>query len=169
VYKKIIEFWVNEREARELQAPPFEFKEGVEEYLKGLTSAGSAGSGSGIQAKLAEAEAARARRMLEAINALRREKICAASADGTLNEANLMEGESPAAKVAPAEPVVEGVAAPAEAAKRILVRLLRDVPSFVGADLKTYGPYKSEDVVLLPAQNTDALVKRGIATEIQRR
>jgi DNA replication initiation complex subunit (GINS family) len=80
-----------------------------------------------------------------------------------------MEGESPAAKVAPAEPVADGVAVPAEAAKRILVRLLRDVPSFVGADLKTYGPYKSEDVVLLPAQNTDALVKRGIATEIHRR
>jgi len=166
VYKKIIEVWVNEREARELQAPPFEFKEGVEEYLKGLTSAGN---GSGIQAKLAEAEAARTRRMLEAIRVLRREKICAASADGTLNEANLMEGESPAAKVAPAEPVADGVAVPAEAAKRILVRLLRDVPSFVGADLKTYGPYKSEDVVLLPAQNTDALVKRGIATEIHRR
>jgi len=160
VYKKIMEFWVNERESRELQAPPFEFAEEVEKYLKGL-----AGTDGGIQSKLAEAEAARAKRMLDAIRAIRREKICAASVEGILNESNLMEGETTAAKEAPAV----AAASPVDAAKKILVRLLRDVPSFVGADLKTYGPYKSEDVVLLPAQNTDALVKRGIATEIQRR
>jgi DNA replication initiation complex subunit (GINS family) len=56
-----------------------------------------------------------------------------------------------------------------DSAKKILVRVLRDVPSFVGADLKTYGPYKTEDVVLLPAQNAEALIKREIATEIKRR
>lgn len=166
MYKKIMEFWVIERESNELQAPPFEFKEEVEEYFNGLTKAGG-----GIQAKLAEAEAARARRMLDAIREIRREKILIASVEGTLNEANLMAGEAPVAKAAP----VEGAAGAGAGAggsgatKKILARLLRDVPSFIGADLKTYGPYKCEDVALLPAQNVDALIRRGIATEIQRR
>ncbi len=173
MYKKIMEFWVIERESNELQAPPFEFKEEVEEYFNGLTKAGG-----GIQAKLAEAEAARARRMLDAIREIRREKILIASVEGTLNEANLMEGEAPVAKAAPVEGAAGAGAGAGEAAaaaggagatKKILARLLRDVPSFIGADLKTYGPYKCEDVALLPAQNVDALIKRGIATEIQRR
>jgi hypothetical protein len=61
-YKKIIEF-LGQREGGEgASGPAVRVKEGVEEYLKGLTSAGN---GSGIQAKLAEAEAARTRRMLE--------------------------------------------------------------------------------------------------------
>ncbi len=164
MYKKIMEFWVIERESNELQAPPFEFKEEVEEYFNGLTKAGG-----GIQAKVAEAEAARARRMLDAIREIRREKILIASVEGTLNEANLMEGEAPVAKTAPVEGAAGAGAGGTGATKKILARLLRDVPSFIGADLKTYGPYKCEDVALLPAQNVDALVKRGIATEIQRR
>ncbi len=164
VYKKIIEFWTSERESSELQAPPSGFTEGVDEYLKGLVR-----SDSSIQSKIAQAELVRAKRMLAELQAVRRGKICAASTEGTLNESNLMESEAAATnKVVPKE-AFDGAASPADAAKKILVRLLRDVPSFVGADLKTYGPYKTEDVVLLPAQNTDALIKRGIATEIQRR
>jgi len=53
--------------------------------------------------------------------------------------------------------------------KKILVRILQDVPSFVGVDMKIYGPYKAEDVVLLPEQNVEALIKRGVATIIERR
>lgn len=55
------------------------------------------------------------------------------------------------------------------AAKKMLIRMLGDVPSLVGADLKTYGPYKKEDVALLPAPNAEALIKRGMAVEVTRR
>lgn len=167
MYKKIIEFWTSERESGELQAPPSGFTEGVDEYLKGLVRADSS-----VQSKVALAELERAKKMLAELRSVRREKICVASIEGTLNESNLMEGETAAAAAATAAPskeAIDGAAPSADAAKKILVRLLRDVPSFVGADLKTYGPYKTEDVVLLPAQNTSALIKRGIATEIQRR
>ena len=51
--------------------------------------------------------------------------------------------------------------------KRILVRLLRDVPAIVGADMRPYGPFKREDVAVLPAENALALVGRGVAVEVK--
>jgi len=101
---------------------------------------------------------------LDDISALRRGKICRLMSTGKLPKDALLGEEEGLAKDSkePEKPKSDG-------AKKILVRLLRDVPSFVGADLKTYGPLKSEDVVLLPAQNADSLVKRGIASEIQRK
>ena len=52
--------------------------------------------------------------------------------------------------------------------KRILVRFLKDIPSFVGIDLRTYGPFRAEDVALIPAPNAEALIKHGVAVELKR-
>ena len=52
--------------------------------------------------------------------------------------------------------------------KRILVRFLKDIPSFVGIDLRTYGPFRAEDVALIPAPNAEALIRHGIAVELKR-
>uniref|UniRef100_A0A7C3IWH1 Gins51 C-terminal domain-containing protein n=1 Tax=Candidatus Methanomethylicus mesodigestus TaxID=1867258 RepID=A0A7C3IWH1_9CREN len=158
MYKKIMEFWTSEREASGLVKPPPAFEEDVANYLSSLEG------GPGNYATLRAAEAARVRRMVEELRLIRKAKICEALVSGGLNEDLLMPTEGgaiPAKKDAPA-------AGASEPTKRILTRLLRDVPSFVGVDLKTYGPYKSEDVVLLPAQNAEALIKRGLATEIRK-
>jgi hypothetical protein len=159
LYKKILEFWMNERQLQELQKPPPGFKEGVDRYLEDL---GRMENGVVTRLKIAEAE--RVKIILDEISALRREKICRLISMGNLPEDALFGEEAGFAKPAkgPEKPKIDS-------AKKILVRLLRDVPSFVGADLKTYGPLKSEDVVLLPAQNAESLVKRGIASEIQRK
>ncbi len=157
MYKKIIEFWINEKENEELQRPPPDFMNGVERYLEDLGRAEN-----GIPGKLREGEEKRIKWMLERIRSIRREKICKGVVSGTLVEGTLFEDEMLLFKP-PKRNDVEGVA------KKILVRMLRDVPSFVGADLRTYGPYKAEDVVLLPAQNAEALIKRGIAMTVQRK
>src|SRR5208337_3486818 len=47
-----------------------------------------------------------------------------------------------------------------------VVRFLDKVPEIVGVDLKIYGPYKKEDVGSLPNQNAQALIKQGLAKEI---
>ncbi|HDJ96612.1 MAG TPA: DNA replication complex GINS family protein, partial [Candidatus Aenigmarchaeota archaeon] len=38
-----------------------------------------------------------------------------------------------------------------------------DVPEFVGADMKTYGPFKKGDIAKLPDENAELLVKAGKA------
>lgn len=50
--------------------------------------------------------------------------------------------------------------------KRLLVRFLQAIPAIVGPDMKTYGPFKEEDVAYLPTENAEVLVKRNIAIEV---
>jgi len=159
MYKRILEFWLNEKESRELQRPLPGFKDDVKKYLEDL-----ARMENGVPSKLKLAEAERAKRIINEIAILRKEKICKTAVAGTLSDDMLFDDE-----IGLFRPLKEPEKVTDDSAKKILVRVLRDVPSFIGADLKTYGPYKTEDVVLLPAQNAEALIKRGIATEIQRR
>jgi DNA replication initiation complex subunit (GINS family) len=159
MYKRILEFWLNEKEVQDLQKPPLDFKDETRKYLEDL-----ARMENGVPSKLKLAEAERVKHILNEISVLRREKICKAAVAGTVSDDVLFDDE-----IGLFRPLKEPEKVAEDSAKKILVRVLRDVPSFVGADLKTYGPYKTEDVVLLPAQNAEALIKREIATEIKRR
>jgi len=158
MYKRILEFWMNERELKDLQKAPPGFSDEVKRFLEDLGR-----SENGVPSKLRMAEGERVKHVLNEIATLRKEKACRVLAAEVVSDDTLFDDELTVPKQ-PKEPPAK-----VEGAKKILVRLLRDVASFVGADLKTYGPFKSEDVVLLPLQNADALIKRGIATEIQRK
>lgn len=157
MYKKILEFWVSEKESAEPQRPPPGFMSDVQRYLENLGKLED-----GLPRKLMEVEGQRIKWMLDNIMLLRREKICKKVLEGSLTQGILFEDEIQLFK-SPKQEGSEG------GAKKILVRMLGDVPSFVGADLRTYGPYKTEDVVLLPAQNAEAMIKRGLAMAIERR
>jgi DNA replication factor GINS len=50
--------------------------------------------------------------------------------------------------------------------KGIVLRFLKDAPSIVGSNLKTYGPFKAEDVASLPVENAEILIQRGLAKKI---
>jgi DNA replication factor GINS len=63
----------------------------------------------------------------------------------------------------PAEPVAKEK--PALAYK--VVRFLQPLPAIMGVDMKTYGPFKAEDVASLPSQNSENLIRRGIAKEVE--
>jgi DNA replication factor GINS len=52
-------------------------------------------------------------------------------------------------------------------AKGMVVRFLKEVPEIVGADMKTYGPFKAEDVATLPVENAKALIKQEVAVEVE--
>jgi len=49
----------------------------------------------------------------------------------------------------------------------VAVRILKEMAAIVGADLKTYGPFKVGDVVTLPEKNAKLLIERGAAREIK--
>ncbi|MFQ6124172.1 MAG: hypothetical protein ACE5R6_06125 [Candidatus Heimdallarchaeota archaeon] len=51
--------------------------------------------------------------------------------------------------------------------KYSLVRILKNLPAIIGTDLTTYGPFKKEDVVLIPYDNAQILIVKKIANEIQ--
>jgi hypothetical protein len=56
---------------------------------------------------------------------------------------------------------LEALPAPIE---YVRVRFLRDIPAIVGADMKTYGPFKEGEIAELPKPNAEALVKQEVAT-----
>ena len=49
----------------------------------------------------------------------------------------------------------------------ILVRFIDSIPAIIGSDMKTYGPFKQEDVATLPLKNANILIRRGVAVKIE--
>jgi DNA replication initiation complex subunit (GINS family) len=41
------------------------------------------------------------------------------------------------------------------------------VPEFLGADLKTYGPFEKGDIAKLPEENAKILIEKGLAEEFK--
>lgn len=62
----------------------------------------------------------------------------------------------------PAKPLVK----PSEV-KMILVRFLQPLPAIMGIDMKAYGPFQPEELAIIPAQNAENLIKRGIAKPVE--
>ena len=48
-----------------------------------------------------------------------------------------------------------------------VVRFTQPLPAIIGIDMKTYGPFKAEDVASLPTQNADNLIRKGIAKLVE--
>jgi len=51
--------------------------------------------------------------------------------------------------------------------KRVLLRFLQEIPAIIGSDMRTYGPFKAEDIATLPIENARVLVEKGIAVEVE--
>jgi len=51
--------------------------------------------------------------------------------------------------------------------KRMTLRFTKTIPSIIGADMKTYGPFMVEDVASLPVENAKILVKQGLAVLVE--
>lgn len=48
-----------------------------------------------------------------------------------------------------------------------IVRILEQLDSFVGTDLKIYGPFMPEDICILPNENVKALIDRNVALAVE--
>jgi DNA replication factor GINS len=51
--------------------------------------------------------------------------------------------------------------------KRVVLRFIKNIPTIIGADMKTYGPFIAEDVASLPVENAKMLVKQGLAVPVE--
>ena len=49
----------------------------------------------------------------------------------------------------------------------IPIRIIKEMSAIVGADLKTYGPFKPEDITVLPKKNAETLIKHKFAVGIE--
>ncbi len=64
------------------------------------------------------------------------------------------------------QPSFVGMAYRNEMGKSVTVRFLKPVTEIVGFDLRRYGPYKPQDLAVIPSANVDVLVANGEAAVI---
>jgi DNA replication initiation complex subunit (GINS family) len=50
---------------------------------------------------------------------------------------------------------------------QLLLRFVKDMPSIIGVDLKTHGPFMKEDIAVLPYENAESLIRQATAVEIR--
>ena len=48
----------------------------------------------------------------------------------------------------------------------IVLRFIKEIPTLVGFDMKTYGPFNPEDIATLPPENARILIKQGMAVQV---
>jgi len=180
LYDELYEAWRKERENKEVQILPRDFYARLAEYVKKLKEESRMLDEKTLRGKLLQGQKENTRRLAEELIRTRCGKIMRGISDGkilpvaslTEEEANMYEKVSPTTEsyLSLQNNILQGYLAKAEEKtmpKTILVRILQEIPAIIGADMKTYGPFKPEDVAAIPAENARILIKQDAAEEIE--
>jgi|SRR3972149_9008275 len=180
MYNELYEIWRCETQSEELRALPSDFYLKVADYLKKLKEESRMLDKRTIKARLLRSETQNSKRMLKEMLLTRRKKLFENAVQGNRTSVDLLTPEE--------EQLFKGISAVTEAYqtfvmnllqghlvsmevvpdnKNSVVRFLADVPALIGADMKLYGPFKSEDVASLPIENAKILIKQELAEEIE--
>lgn len=181
MYDMVYDAWKKERESVELQPLVKDFYVLLAGYVKKIREESRMLDEKTAKARLIKRELQNARRLVRALVQLRLEKIFQATTQGKTISAEVLtaEEEKLCGEMLPLagsfQEFLKGILhgrAPRvdvarERSRRVLVRFLKDTPAIIGADMKTYGPFKAEDAGTVPVENADVLVKQGLAAKIE--
>jgi len=180
MYNELYEAWKRETESSELGKLPPDFYANVAEYLRKLREEGRMLDKRTVKANLLSKEMQNVKRMVHEVVQSRYRKLVKKVAKSekvpseflAAEEERICQGVLPFAEAFQnfAREILRGhtskVSLEQERRKPVL-RFLKDVPAIVGADMKTYGPFKVEDVASLPVENAKILIKQGLAEKIE--
>jgi DNA replication initiation complex subunit (GINS family) len=189
MYDELYAAWRLEIENGELGSLPSDFYARVADYLGRIKEENKMMDKKSVKTTLLEHEMANASRMAhELISARYRKllKMILAGRDVPLDalaseEQKLYSGVLPSAEahakfkagILEGQVVKINVEAAAQSSEppvvhtRVTLRFLKPVPSIIGADMKSYGPFLVEDVASVPVENAKILVKQGLAKQVE--
>ena len=180
MYDELFEAWKREKMSGEIQPLPRDFYARLAEYIKRIDEEQRMLDEITVKGALMRRERDYVRRMVEELIRIRGEKMIDLIREGKMPPAaSLTEEEENWLKEA--SPHLESFRRFAENLLRgklmivksktgnelMVVRILRELPEIVGVDMKTYGPFKPEDIASLPAENAKALIRQGAAVEVE--
>jgi DNA replication factor GINS len=194
MYNELYASWRREIEDASLGGLPPDFYSRLADYLRRLNEENKILDKKSIKVNLLEHESQNVNRMLKELLRTRYKKLVRTITQSqempldllTLEEAemcksfvafsdayqkfakNLMQGQ--AAKIdARVENIkVDDAKMEAQAShKRVALRFIKNIPTIIGADMKTYGPFVAEDVASIPVENAKMLVKQGLAVSVE--
>jgi len=180
MYNRLHWAWRKERENTDIQKLTEDFYAELADYVKTLREESRMLDEKTVKGKLLECERKNVERMIEELIRLRyRKALRKAMAGKTVRKEILTKEEVklhgeilPLAEAYEEfmEDVLRGHLSSMkrkEKSKKVLVRFLQEIPAIVGSDMKTYGPFKSEDIATLPVENARALMKQGVVVEVK--
>jgi len=183
MYEEVYEAWKKERSEFGLQPLPKDFYDRMAEYTRKLKESQRMLDEKTLKARLSRRELENIRRLSKELTETRLNKILRImSSEGrpitsallTVREEHifetLMDASTQFLKIAKNTyegKELEALQAHSKEPQTILVRFMCEIPAIVGVDMKTYGPFKSEDVASLPAENAKALIHQKAAVEIE--
>lgn len=180
MYNELYEAWKREKENPELQPLLKDFYIRLTEYMRKIRAESRMLDEKTTKARLLVHESKNVQKMVKELVLLRHDKtVKMASIGETMPTEGLTQEEEKLVKeIIPSFesfhalfkdilggrlPQVDNRKKPR---KRVL-RFVKEIPAIIGADMKTYGPFKPEDIASLPQENAKILVKQGVAVEVE--
>jgi len=180
VYDELYEAWRKERENAEIQSLPKDFFVRLAQYVKRLREEGRMLDEKSIRARLLLRESKNVKKLGGELIHLRFEKVLrkvmvgeSVVKEGLTDDEEKLFGEMTSSTEAFQDflkGVLGGRSQSVEAKKRMkksVLRFLREVPAVVGVDMRTYGPFKQEDIGSVPVENARVFVRQGLAVEVE--
>jgi DNA replication factor GINS len=180
MYNELYEIWKRELESGELGRLPSDFYSRVADYLRRLREESRMLDKRTAKASLLGKETQNVKLMVRGVIKARYTKLVRKMVKGekapteflTPEEERIYQGVSPFAEAFQsfARDILRGHVSNVSAEKQrrtTTLRFLKDVPAIIGADMKTYGPFKAEDIASLPIENAKILTKQGLAANVE--
>ena len=180
MYDELYNAWKRELENVELEKLLSDFYSRIADYLRRLKEEGRMLDKRTVKARLLKDEMRNVKRMVHELIQTRHRKLVKRAAKGekipsgflTMQEKKIYAGILPLAEAyySLTENILRGYAQKVNVEqkhKNTVLRFLKNVPEIIGADMKTYGPFKIEDVASLPLDNSKILVKQGLAERVE--
>jgi len=172
----LITAWREEQSTKPLQPLPEKFTESIKDISTSLDKAITAMKEGSLQMAIARKEVEMLKYLWTDLLKIRKGKIEHAIQAGVpVNEQLLLDFEaeyykalgSIAYKYDASKNIFPETRVPQEISSNYMaIRLINDAADFVAIDLRTYGPFKKEDIAYLPKEHAEIMIKEGKAKRI---
>ena len=179
MYDELFEAWMREKKNREIQPLPEDFYRRLAAYIERIREEQRMLDKKTIKSVLMKMEEENVKKMAVELIKTRYEKIVQTIREETPSSSNLTDEEKKWLRESSLhfesfkkfiEKILQGKIERTKnkmKSKFVIVRILREIPEIIGADMKTYGPFKPEDIASLPEENARILIKQGAAMEVE--
>ncbi len=175
MYKLLFERWQEEQASVSLLPLRDTFLQNVRAYIEQLLAVTHDNDLPELQRQLYQEEITNLRFMLENLLKLRTEKILTFLSESKTVDYDLLTRQErrfvdhTTRNLRNVLGLIEDLFAPPEgkdAPRFLLIRFLEDHPQLIGIDLRTYGPFKADDLAVLPMENARVIIRRNGAEPV---
>lgn len=174
MYNALLERWQAERDSTVLLPLRDSFLQNLRDYIEQVLNRLRSEDLPSLQRQLLEAELTNLRFMMENLLRMRVKKILETLAESEVNYDLLTRQEQRFVEqisrnlrsvFMPVEDLFSPLD-PESSSRVLLIRFLEDHPQLVGVDLRTYGPFKADDLATLPLENAKVIIRRNLAEPV---